>query len=251
MFWHNYFNRTAEITFNNYNNDLPALIMFSWTGSTPNDMDTKFELLKNNFGKRIVVTTPMTTTLFGTHGLTNTVNDVKELMKKENIDSANVIFYSGGGSLYYQDVDKILGQNVNTYFFDSAPVPFGVKHFVERAGQQNEKFYNLTKFMLFMPFSFYMYVCDYFLNDKRIQKINENIINTNNHNTPRVFINGKNDVLVPPEHLDLITDDSSVKYSFEESLHLEHDIKYPNEYLEIITKHSSKPVTQTINIESL
>ena len=233
---------TIHTNYTNNHNASDTLILFGWTGANYNDIKNKhktFEKIKN-IKKIYTVVTPLPTTIFSIFGIKNTVVKLFDKCQVENDFDApiHVLFYSGGGSMYYELVDKYFNNPnpgrsnlVKTYTFDSAPVPAKAKPFAQWIGGNFGYLASATSYIIFVTYMHFFDCC-------RL-KFKNNAIFTNNNNIPSLFINGKHDRLVPKDNLELykLTRPNSSFFDFDDSLHLEHDTKYPTEYLNLVEKH--------------
>ena len=231
------FNKCATIhtNYTNNHNATDTLILFGWTGANFADVKNKhktFEKIKN-IKKIHTVITPLSTTIFSIFGIKNTVVKLFNKCQEENDFDApiHVLFYSGGGSMYYELVDKYFGNKVKSYIFDSAPVPARAKPFAQWIKRNFGFPASATSYIILL---IYMHFFDCY----RL-KFTNNAIFKNNNNIPSLFINGKHDCLVPKNNLELykLTRPNSTFFDFDDSLHLEHDTKYPTEYLGLVEKH--------------
>ena len=223
------------------NSNGSILLAFGWTGAENEEVLSKINLFKQTcITKCYIVITPKITTLFGRKTLKNTVMTLYNIVSKDEMYQqfgCHVLFYSGGGAIYYKHVDEIFGQSVRTYTFDSSPVPRGVTHFANWISSLVRSRYSfIAKYVSYIPLFIYMYIVDF----GRIEGVNQYILKKNN-GIKKLFINGKKDLIVPKNFLlKYRTNKLSHFYDFENSLHLEHDTKNPEKYLELISGHIGK-----------
>ncbi|AYV75271.1 MAG: hypothetical protein Terrestrivirus1_145 [Terrestrivirus sp.] len=216
------------------------LLAFGWTGAENEEVLSKIKLFKQTcITKCYIVITPKITTLFGRNTLKKTVQTLHGIVSKDNVYQdfgCHVLFYSGGGAIYYKHVDEIFGQNVRTYTFDSSPVPRGVRHFANWIGSLiTSKYYFsfFAKYLSYIPLFIYMYILDF----GRLSSVNQYILKKNN-GIKKLFINGQKDLLIPQSSLLKYRNNKlSDFYDFENSSHLEHDTKNPEKYFELINEH--------------
>lgn len=207
-----------------------VIILFGWTGATYSDIKQKHLSFEQIPGLKKIysIETPVMNTLFGRDIYGQTVFD---LVNRCAGDDVHIVFYSGGGSLYYDQVNKHFKENVKTYTFDSSPVPFGTTHFANWIGH---KWGLIWKLFSYVPLGFYMYFLDY----DRIKKVNASIL-SNEHQVSTLFLNSKKDLLVPIHNLEKykLKRSYSKFHEFPNSAHLLHDVEYPNEYKKLIADH--------------
>lgn len=203
---------------------MKTLIVFGWTGASFKDICDKTKLIRPLFSKVIIIETPVHKLLFDFK-----YNFMKEKIKnlKETIDSQNVIlYYSGGGSFYHPFVHKELDHLVTNYIFDSAPVPFGISHFMKWSFRKHNP---IISILMFIPLTLYMYTVGLF----RITYYNNYILN--NPIKKGLLLTGTNDPLVPLDFVNKHLFKVFTSVQLFDSGHLEHDIKHSSKYLEEIS----------------
>lgn len=206
------------------------LILFGWTGAKHADLLTKQHLLSQlNVDTIISIETPIRGTLFGNKHM----NFIIDALKTTLPINANIyiLYYSGGGSLYHPTVcDKLNNCNIRGYIFDSSPVPFGSQVFFDWIGSKlsNPVTSFIAKTIVAVPLSLYMYTYGY----NRLNDYNHHILNEP-FTAKTLFITSKVDPLIPYNHIKQIVDNqpNSKLLVFEDSDHIEHDVKYPDAYL--------------------